>query len=150
MFRSRSSWPEKNNNAFSALDPYMCFGFLVLLCDRPCMWMVFRGWEILSNSLWGLKLRSRDMSLGMEDWGVAKRRWMEASLGSQVPLWNVRWGNSATVRLSAKIAHKYIYIKKKLYNPILAYNVLHIILCHLSEQWVGSLQQVVMEASVQL
>ena len=140
---------KKNNNTFSASDPHMCLGFLVLLCDRPCMRMVFRGWVILSSSLWGLKLRSRDMSLGMEDWGVARRRWIEASLGTQVPLWNIRWGNSATVRLGEKIAHAYKTNKKTLKSFSHFYG-LYITLCHLSEQWVGGLQQVVMEASVQL
>lgn len=50
------------------------------------MWMVFSGWVILSSSRCGLKARSRDVSLGMEDLGVARRRWREASLGSQEPL----------------------------------------------------------------
>lgn len=47
---------------------------------------VLSGWVILRSSLWGLRAKSRDMSLGMEDWGVARRRWREASLGSQEPL----------------------------------------------------------------
>lgn len=48
--------------------------------------MVFRGWVILSSSLRGLKFRSRDTALGTEDWGVANRRWREASDGNQLPL----------------------------------------------------------------
>lgn len=59
---------------------------MVFVCDQPCIWMIFSGWVILNNSLRGLKVRSTDMSLGMEDWGVARRRWMEASSGSQLPL----------------------------------------------------------------
>ncbi len=155
------------NSKFSTLNTNRSVVFvLVFLCDRPCTRMVFRGCLTLSSSLRGLKVRSRDMSLGTEDWGVASRRWMEASLGSQVPLWNrsclplcdlmKQSHTEITLKPLEIFSSHYSHLdltqgntgSKERTIPQMERHIWAAL--HLSEQWVCGLQQVVMETSVQL